>query len=252
MSYAAATMSCVPGTLAQQGGAALGAQAGEARLREGCALHRARRGGGRAGDRMVLDAVRAWVANDMPHALAVSEELASRYPRELATAKAAQYHYFNLGDAPGMLRISEKIGAANDDLAYTHGMAAFAYEQAHMIEDAEAAALRAIALKCKEPWAHHALSHVFLAQGRTGEARAFLDDVKETWTDLNSFMFIHNWWHMALVQIDQGETGAVLTTYDRAIRGSSGPLLLFRTNGSLSRTPGNSGNRRRPVAQQVA
>lgn len=39
----------------------------------------------------------------------------------------------------------------------------------------------------KEPWAHHALSHVFLTQGRTREARAFLDDVKATWTDLNSY-----------------------------------------------------------------
>ena len=34
MSYAASTMTCVPGALAQAGGVALGAQAGEARLRE--------------------------------------------------------------------------------------------------------------------------------------------------------------------------------------------------------------------------
>ena len=34
MSYAASTMTCVPGALAQSGGFALGAQAGERRLRE--------------------------------------------------------------------------------------------------------------------------------------------------------------------------------------------------------------------------
>jgi SAM-dependent methyltransferase len=34
MSFAASTMTCVPGALAQDGGTALGAQAGEARLRE--------------------------------------------------------------------------------------------------------------------------------------------------------------------------------------------------------------------------
>ncbi len=34
MSYAASTMTCVPGALAQKGGFALGAQAGERRLRE--------------------------------------------------------------------------------------------------------------------------------------------------------------------------------------------------------------------------
>jgi len=34
MSYAASTMTCVPGALAQKGGYALGAQAGPRRLRE--------------------------------------------------------------------------------------------------------------------------------------------------------------------------------------------------------------------------
>jgi hypothetical protein len=34
MSYAASTMTCVPGALAQKGGFALGAQSGERRLRE--------------------------------------------------------------------------------------------------------------------------------------------------------------------------------------------------------------------------
>lgn len=172
-----------------------------------------------ARERLVLDAARAWAEGDIPRAIAVGEELAASHPREIATAKTTQYHYFNLGDAAGMLRISEKIGAMNDDLPYAHGMAAFAYEQAHLLEDAEAAARRAIKLKRKEPWAHHALSHVFLAQGRTSEARGFLEDVKETWTDLNSFMFSHNWWHMALVMIDQGDSEAILGFYDRNIWG---------------------------------
>jgi len=172
-----------------------------------------------ARERLVLDAARAWAAGDIPSALAVGEELAASHPRELAAAKVTQYHYFNLGDAAGMLRISEKIGHENDDLAYAHGMAAFAYEQAHLLEDAETSARRAIALQRKEPWAQHALSHVFLAQGRTTEARGFLEDVKETWTDLNSFMFSHNWWHMALVMIDQGDIKAILDFYDKNIWG---------------------------------
>lgn len=170
-------------------------------------------------ERMVLEAASAWVDDDMPRAIAVSEELASRYPRELATAKVCQYHYFNLGDAPGLVRIAGKVLPANTDVAHVHGMQAFAYEQAHMLPEAESAARRAIELKRKEPWAHHALAHVFLTQGRTGEARRFLDDVKETWTGLNSFMFTHNWWHLALVLIDQGEAEAVLDLYDGTIWG---------------------------------
>lgn len=168
---------------------------------------------------MVLEAARAWVDNDIPHAIAVGEELATAYPRELAAAKLCQYHYFNLGDAPGMVRIAQKILPASADVAHAHGIAAFAYEQAHLLPEAERAARVAIQLKRKEPWAHHALAHVFLTQGRTAEARAFLDDVKETWTGLNSFMFTHNWWHLALVLIDQGDTDAILDVYDSSIWG---------------------------------
>ena len=168
---------------------------------------------------MVVAAVGAWVEGDVPQAIRVSEELLDRYPRELAIAKACQYHHFNLGDPPGMLRVAHKIMDENADLPWTHGLAAFAYEQSHLLGDAERSARRAMEIKRKEPWAHHALAHVFLTQGRTGDARAFLEDVKDSWTNLNSFMFTHAWWHMSLVLIDQGETDRILSFYDQNIWG---------------------------------
>jgi predicted Zn-dependent protease len=172
-----------------------------------------------ARERMTVAAVRAWADNDIPAALAIGEQMASDFPRELAVAKATQYHYFNVGDAPGMLRIAGKILPANADLPYAHGLAACAYEQCHMLADAEAAARTAIRLQRKEPWAHHALAHVLLTQGRNAEGRAFLEDVKDTWTGLNSFMLTHNWWHLSLVMIEQGEAERVLDHYASHIWG---------------------------------
>ena len=170
-------------------------------------------------ERMTVAAVRAWADSDIPAALAIGEQMASDFPRELAIAKATQYHYFNVGDAPGMLRIAGKILPANADLPYAHGLAAFAYEQCHMLADAEQAARTAIRLQRKEPWAHHALAHVLLTQGRNDEGRAFLDEMKDTWTGLNSFMLTHNWWHLSLVMIEQGEGERVLDHYASHIWG---------------------------------
>jgi hypothetical protein len=170
-------------------------------------------------ERMAVAAVRAWADNDIPAALAIGEQTAEAFPRELATAKATQYHAFNLGDAPGMLRIAHKILPANADLSYAHGLAAFGYEQCHLLADAEREAHAAIRLQRKEPWAHHALAHVLLTQGRNEEGRAFLEDVKDTWTDLNSFMLTHNWWHLSLVMIEQGEAERVLEHYATHIWG---------------------------------
>ncbi len=170
-------------------------------------------------ERLTVATARAWADGDIPRALALGAHAAEHFPRDLALAKIAQYHCFNLGDAPGMLRIAAGVLPANDDLAYAHGMIAFAYEQCHLLADAERAAHDAISRKRKEPWAHHALAHVLLTQGRNAEGRAFLEDVKDTWTDLNSFMLTHNWWHLSLVMIEQGEAARVLDHYATRIWG---------------------------------
>jgi len=170
-------------------------------------------------ERAVIEAARAWADNDIARAIAVGEQAVAEHPRDLALAKITQYHLFNRGDAPGMLRVAHRAVAANDDVSYAHGLIAFGYEQCHFLADAERSARRALQLRPDEPWAQHALAHVMLTQGRNDEARAFLEAAKEGWASLNSFMHTHNWWHLALVQIEQGEAEHVLAYYDRHIWG---------------------------------
>src|SRR5512140_2191642 len=98
-------------------------------------------------------------------------------------------------------------------------MLAFGYEQCHELEQAEAAARRAIAMRRKEPWAHHALAHVMLTQGRIAEGREFMDGVSDTWTGLNSFMVTHNWWHQALFALEAKDHDEVLRLYDTQVWG---------------------------------
>jgi hypothetical protein len=66
----------------------------------------------------------------------------------------------------------------------------------------------------KEPWAHHALAHVMLTEGRLAEGLAFMQGVSDTWSGLNSFMVTHNWWHVALFLIDLGRDAEALAVYD--------------------------------------
>lgn len=172
-----------------------------------------------ARERLTVAAASAWAEGDIPRALALGEEGATQFPRDLALAKITQYHYFNLGNAPGMLRIAARVLPANEDLAHAHGLIAFGFEQCHLLAEAEQAAREAIRRQRKEPWAHHALAHVLLTQGRNLEGRAFLEEMKETWTGLNSFMLTHNWWHLSLVMIEQGEAARVLDHYATMIWG---------------------------------
>ncbi|BBP83446.1 MULTISPECIES: tetratricopeptide repeat protein [unclassified Pseudomonas] len=170
-------------------------------------------------ERTLLDLLRAWVDDAIPEALALADQLLDAHPRDLFALKLSQYLRFNQGDSPGMLRVALKVLPYASEVPQVHGMLAFAYEQCHLLAEAEAAARQALALQPDEPWAQHALAHVLLTEGRISEGTAFLEAVKDGWTGLNSFMYTHNWWHLALFHLAQGREQKVLGIYDEHVWG---------------------------------
>ncbi|HWJ34523.1 MAG TPA: tetratricopeptide repeat protein [Steroidobacteraceae bacterium] len=159
--------------------------------------------------------LRAWMTDDLAEALRLCEHISDEFPRDLVVVKTHQYFEFNRGNSPEMLRIALKVLERNSDIPYMHGMAAFAYEQCHLLDEAEVAARTALDLRRKEPWAQHALAHVMLTHGRIDEGAHFLEGMIDTWTGLNSFMSTHIWWHLALFYLSQGRQARVLEIYDR-------------------------------------
>ncbi|HUZ13935.1 MAG TPA: tetratricopeptide repeat protein [Caulobacteraceae bacterium] len=157
----------------------------------------------------------AWIGGDIPAAQATGEAMIADWPRDLVVVKLCQYLAFNRGDAGALLRIALGALPANRDQPHAHAMAAFGYEQSHLLRQAEAAGRCALEMRRKEPWAQHALAHVMLTEGRIDEGARFLEDAAETWDGLNSFMVTHAWWHLALFYLSQGREAAVLAAYDR-------------------------------------
>ena len=168
---------------------------------------------------LFVRAVAAWGVGDIEESLRAFEQLLAENPRDLVSLKLAHYHQFNRGDSPGMLRLALASMPAASDLAYQHGMTAFAWEQCHFLTQAETAARHALALQAREPWAQHALAHVMLTQGRIGEGAEFMRGVSPLWTGLNSFMQTHNWWHLALFELERGDHQAALELYDSQVWG---------------------------------
>jgi tetratricopeptide (TPR) repeat protein len=163
----------------------------------------------------------AWVRGDLAEAERLSEEAVHNWPRDLAMLKLNQYLTFNRGDFPAMLRVALKGLEHAADVPQTHGMAAFGYEQCHLLAEAEAAARRALEMEPSEPWAQHALAHVMLTQGRIDEGEAFMRAASPGWAELNSFMLTHNWWHLALFLISQGRLDEALEAYDQHCWGAA-------------------------------
>jgi hypothetical protein len=166
-------------------------------------------------ERMTAALLRVWAEDDVPGAMRQCTQITNEFPRDLVAVKLLQYLEFNRGNSPGMLRAILEVLDHNEDVAYAHGMAAFAYEQCHLLDEAERAASRALELKTREPWAQHALAHVMLTRGRIDEGARLLESAAPAWTGLNSFMFTHLWWHLALFNLSQGRDARVLEIYDR-------------------------------------
>ena len=170
-------------------------------------------------ERRLVAAIQAWAEGDLRHTCQLLEEQVKEFPRDLVALKLGQYHCFNLGDSAGMLRMALHASHAAADVPYLHGMTAFGYEQCHLLEAAEQSARRGIRMCRKEPWAHHAVAHVMLTQGRHAEGRDFMAEHSDTWVGLNSFMLTHNHWHRALFAIELQDFDAALALYDRQVWG---------------------------------
>ncbi len=174
-----------------------------------------------AREQATVQAARLFHDGDVPALIKLCEETVAQYPRDMVMLKLGQYHTFNIGDFPAMLRVAQKALPGAEDIAYAHGMLAFGFEECHLLDQAEQAARHALSLEPSEPWAHHALAHIYLTRGQTAEGTDFLESVAHHWEGLNSFMHTHNWWHLALFYISAGRTEKLLETYDTHVWGLS-------------------------------
>ncbi len=167
-----------------------------------------------ARERGALAVLEAWAADDLDRATRAADEVLAAAPRDLAVLKLHQYFSFIRGRFPSMLRVAQNALPVAGDVAQLHGMLAFGYEQCHLLAEAEAEARTALRMERREPWAHHALAHVMLSSARVREGLRFLESVSASWTGLTSFMYTHNWWHLALFLISEGRLEEALAIYD--------------------------------------
>lgn len=170
-------------------------------------------------ERLFCAAVAAWNGRDFHGALAHLDALTVRWPADLCAIKWGQYHAFNLGDQGALLRFAERARIAHEGRPYVHGMLAFALEQSHRLEEAEDEGLKASEIALDDAWAHHAVAHVMLTEGRPQDGVRWLDHCAHTWERKGVFIRDHNWWHAALFRLELGKTGEALVIYDQRLWG---------------------------------
>ncbi len=115
------------------------------------------------------------------------------------------------------------------------GMHAFGLEETGDYARAEACGRRAIEIEPRDGWAQHAVAHVMEMQSRQADGIDWMRNGPGIWSE-DSFLKVHNWWHLSLFHYELGEIDEVLALYD-------GPIW-----GNGSRRAQHGGRLRDPVA----
>ncbi|MER9315411.1 tetratricopeptide repeat protein [Mesorhizobium sp. M0659] len=111
------------------------------------------------------------------------------------------------------------------------GMQAFGLEEMGDYIRAESFGRQAIEIEPRDGWAQHAVAHVMEMQSRQRDGIAWMRANPGAWTK-ESFLQVHNWWHLALFHYDLGETDEVLKLYDGPIYGERSTLALNMVDAS--------------------
>ena len=172
-------------------------------------------------ERMHLNAARAWLNGDFAGAAKLYGDICAEYPRDFLALQIAHLMDFLLGNA-SMLRdrpaqVLRAWGASDPLRGAVLGMRSFGLEECGAYDDAEALGRRAIELNPADIWAAHAVAHVFEMRGQTRAGIEFIKESSPAWSEHN-FLAFHNWWHLALFHLDEGNCDAALAVYDTRIR----------------------------------
>ncbi|MER8510620.1 tetratricopeptide repeat protein [Mesorhizobium sp. M0199] len=165
----------------------------------------------------------------------VLEDIAIEFPLDALALQTGHQIDFFTGNAR-MLR--DRIGRAlpswQSGMPGYHailGMQAFGLEEMGDYARAEKLGRTAVDIEPRDGWAQHAVAHVMEMQSRQKDGILWMRANPEAWTR-ESFLQVHNWWHLALFHYDLGETDEVLTLYDGPIYAERSTLALNMVDAS--------------------
>ena len=157
------------------------------------------------------------------------EDLSVEYPRDGLALQAGHSIDFFTGDSRMLRdRIARALPSWSRDMTGYHavlGMYAFGLEETADYARAEAAGRQSVELEPRDTWGQHAVAHVMEMQDRRREGIAWMRGNVDGWSR-DSFLSVHNWWHLALFHLGLGEVDEVLSHYDGPIYGKHSPIIL--------------------------
>ena len=191
--------------------------------------------GGTQRERRHVAALGALAAGNWHQASITLEDLTIEHPRDALALQAGHQIDFFTGNSRMLRdRIARALPLWDQAMPGYHailGMHAFGLEETGDYRRAEAQGRRAVELEPRDGWAQHAVAHVMEMQCRQRDGIAWMRASTDNWTK-ESFLQVHNWWHLALYHFELGEPEEVLALYDGPIFGARSKVALNMVDAS--------------------
>lgn len=176
-----------------------------------------------------LQALQAFAGGQWLQAGQLLEDLSLQWPRDALALQAGHLVDYLRGDSRMLRdRIARALPAWPQRAQDSHavlGMWAFGLQECGQLDQALQAGVQALALQPADAWAHHAVAHVHETRGQAAAGAQWMRSRRAHW-DGGHFLSIHNAWHWALFELEQGDARAALRLYDEALRAGRSGLLV--------------------------
>ena len=159
----------------------------------------------------------------------VLEEVTADHPTDVLALQVGQLIDFLVGDSRMLRdRIARALPAWSPSMPGYHAVLsqyAFGLEETGDYAQAEKYGCKAVELEPRDGWGWHAVAHVMEMQNRTADGISWLAGGSDSWSP-ESFFQVHNWWHLALFHLEQGNVDEVLRLFDGPIFGARSQVIL--------------------------
>ena len=157
------------------------------------------------------------------------------FPRDALALQAGHQIDFFTGNAPMLRdRIAAALPSLDASMPGYHAILsarAFGLEETGDYAAAEAAGRRAVELEPSDGWGQHAVAHVMEMQCRHRDGIGWMRATPQAWST-DSFLQVHNWWHLSLFHYDLGEHDEIFSLYDGPIQGGVSEIPLNMVDAS--------------------
>ncbi len=172
-------------------------------------------------ERLHLQAAQDWAEGRFIDGTMRYGRIAQENPRDARALQYAHVGSFFVGKQSELrdwpLQALRAFKTGEDGFSYIQGMAAFGLEECGDYARADICGRQAVEADPRDGWAVHAVAHVNEMRGDLDAGIPWLANGAQHWAPDSGFAY-HNWWHLALLYLDKGDTAQALALYDEKVR----------------------------------